>query len=211
MVKGDRLRPESSTSGCAGAESGRRLPGSAAGAAQRPQEAWIGNVCHGVSTPGLACAGGDCLDRRRGAVNALAGPRPVLHPATAKHFAFVGPGHYQYRRPATLARLLPIPRRCRRRRRARRPGMRAAGGECPAWASGTSWIAENRIWSQRTPSHDDPAAEIIEIDQQIHDLLMRRATLLRRLRSASADRRCRPAASGRGCGHGPPHRRPPQG
>lgn len=32
--------------------------------------------------------------------------------------------------------------------------------------------------AEPTPTHDDPADEIVRIDQQIHDLLMRRATLL---------------------------------
>lgn len=36
------------------------------------------------------------------------------------------------------------------------------------------------------PRHDDPAEEIIRIDQQIHDLLMRRAELLRLLRKGEA-------------------------
>ncbi len=36
------------------------------------------------------------------------------------------------------------------------------------------------------PTHDDPAEEIIRIDQQVHDLLMRRAGLLRAVRKADA-------------------------
>ena len=151
------------------------------GRGQRPQKSRVRNVRHGFSRPRLA-GGAAIAWTERGA---LSTPRrgglasALLLPARATI------------NTAALRQGLPT---CRSRRRPASAGGRWPGDERPAGhrnaRSGKSWNSEPE-WPSASLTHDDPAGEIIEIDQQIHDLLMRRATLLREPAHAA-----RPAAAG---------------
>ena len=135
---------------------------------QRPQKSRIRDIRRGFSGPGSRAgrrlpgprAGPcQCRDAKWGSSALLLGARATIYTAASE----TGPAMV-----------------CSARRWGR-GGRDGAPRLAPKSTLQKSWTA-NRM-AERKPMHDDPGSEIIALDEQIHDLLIRRATLLRSLAS----------------------------